>query len=61
MVPDGRGLEGWVEKVKGLRSTNQYLQTSHGDVQYGIGNIVNNIVITMCAIRWVLDSFGVTT
>ena len=42
----GRKLEGWVKKVKGLRSTNLQLQNSHRDVQYSIGNIVNNVLIT---------------
>ena len=28
------------EKVKGLRSTNSYLQNSHEDVKYNIGNKV---------------------
>ena len=36
-----------MKKVKGLRSTNWQLQNSHGDVKYSIGNIVNNVVITM--------------
>ena len=26
------------EKVRGLRSTNGWLQNSHGDVKYSIGN-----------------------
>ena len=42
----GGGFGGWVKKEKGLRSAN-LLQNSHGDVKYSIGNIVNNIVITM--------------
>ena len=44
-----------MKQMKGLRSTNQLLQNSHGDVNSSIGNIVNNIVITMYDIRWVLD------
>ena len=48
---DGRqtevGLEGWVKKVKGLRGTDGWLQNSHGDVKYSMGNIVDNTVITM--------------
>ena len=47
------GLGGWVTKVKGLRSTSLLLQNSHGDVKYSIGNIVNNILITMYGVRWV--------
>ena len=41
-LPDGRDLEGLVNKAKGLRSTNWQ-------------NIVNNIVITEYGTRWVLD------
>ena len=44
-----------VKQMNGLRSTNPLLQNIHGDVNYSIGNIVNNIVITMYGIRWVLD------
>ena len=33
-----------VKKVKGLRSTDWQLQTSHWDVKYSIGHRVNNIV-----------------
>lgn len=40
------------EKVKRLRSTNK---NSHGDVKYSVGNIVNNIVISMYGVRRVLD------
>ena len=39
----GRG----VKEVKGLRNTNWQLQNSHEDEKYSIGNIGNNIVITM--------------
>ena len=43
----GLGFRGWVKKVKGLGSTNWLLQNSHVDVNYSIGNIINNIVITV--------------
>ena len=46
MVAKGRGLEDCLKKVKGLRSTNWWLQNSHRDIKYSIGNIVNNIAIT---------------
>ena len=49
------GLRDWVRKVKGLRSTGWHLQSSHGDVKYSIGNIINNIVITMYGARWLLE------
>ena len=42
-----------MKKVKGLRSTHWQLQNSHRNVKYSMGNIVNNIVITMCGARWV--------
>ena len=54
----GGWLEGWVKKVKELRSTNWLLQNSHGDVKYSLANIVNNIVITLRGVRWVQDSSG---
>ena len=43
----GGELGDWIRKVKGLRSINRFLQNSHGDVKYSIGNIVNSIVITV--------------
>ena len=54
----GGWLEGWVKKVKELRSTNWLLQNSHGDVKYSIGNIVNTIQIIMCGVTWVWDLSG---
>lgn len=45
----------WAKKVKGLRSTNCLLQSSHGDVKYSIGNTVSKNFITMNGIRWVRD------
>ena len=47
------GGGGWLKKFKGLRSTNWLLQNSLGDVKYGIGNIVNSILISMRGVRWV--------
>ena len=54
----GGGLKRWVEKVKGLRSTNWQSQNSHGHVKYSLGSIASNIVITMFGVRWVLDLLG---
>ena len=51
-------LGGWGKKVNGLRNTNWYIQNSHGDTKYRIGNIVNIIVITMYGARWVLKTPG---
>lgn len=39
------------------RSTNSVIR-SHGDVEYSIGDILNNIIITMCGISWVLNLSG---
>ena len=44
----GRKLEGWVKEVKGLVSTSQQLQNSHGDVGLRMGSIVNSVVMTVC-------------
>ena len=49
-----------MKKIKGLRSAHRWLQDSHGDVKHGIGNIVNNIVITVCGARWELKILGGT-
>ena len=48
-------LSGWdgCEKGKGIKSTNWLLRNSPGDVKYSMGNVVNNIVITMYGVRWV--------
>ena len=32
----------WVNKGKGLRNTNHWLQNSHGDVKHSGGNIIDN-------------------
>ena len=49
-----------MRKVKGLRSTNWKLQSSHRTVKHSIGNTVNNIVITMDEAHRVLDISGRT-
>ena len=54
-LSEGEQLGRRVEKGKGLRSINWELQNSHRDVKYSIGNVVNNIVITMDGARWVLE------
>ena len=54
----GGGCGGIGEGMRVLRSTNQQLQNSHGDVKYSIGNTVNNILITMYGVRWVQDLSG---
>ena len=38
-----------MEKIKIIK------KISHGDIMYGIGNVVNNIVITLYGGKWLLD------
>ena len=46
-------------KVKGLSSKNWQLQDIHGDVKYGIENIVNNTVTTVThGAWWVREAVG---
>ena len=47
-----------MKKVKVLRHTNWYLKNSNGDKKYSIGNVINNIVVTMDSARWVLEILG---
>ena len=47
-----------MEKMKGLTSTIWQLQNSHRDVKDSIGNVVNNIAMTMYGVRWVPDLLG---
>ena len=35
-------------------------KNSHTDVKYSIGNTVNNTVISMCGVRWVLGTRVIT-
>ena len=58
MVARGKGDWGVDENGRELRSTNWRLQNSHGDVKYCVGNIVDNAVITLYDVRWVLDLLG---
>ena len=57
----GGGLGGWVKKVEELRSTNWWLQNSHGDVKYSIGDIVDNILTTMYGYQMGPRFIGVIT
>ena len=45
---EGVGMMG--KRVKGLRNTN-WLQNSHRNVKFSIGNIVNNIVVAIYGAR----------
>ena len=47
-----------VKKGKGIRCKMARNKNSHGDVKYNTGNIVNNIVITVYGVRWVLVLAG---
>ena len=47
-----------MKKVKGLRTINWELQSSHGDGKYSIGSVVSNIVIPMYGASSVLDLLG---
>ena len=47
-----------MKKVKGLRSTYWWLQDSHRDVEYSIGNIIHNIIVTSLSVRWVQGLLG---
>ena len=49
-----------VKKVEGWRSTDWYLQNSHGDAKHSMGYIVNNAVKTVHGARWVLQISGGT-
>ena len=43
----GEGCGGLGKQVRGLRSTNRWLQNSHEDVNYSIGNGVAKELIHM--------------
>ena len=47
MVARWKGVWGMGEEVRGLRSTNQQLQNSHGDMKHSIGNGVAKELIRM--------------
>lgn len=49
--------EKW-QKGKGLQSTNWQLRNSHRDVKYSRGNIVSDVVVTVCVGPGVLDFLG---
>ena len=43
---------------KGLRSTDRWSRSGYGEVKYGIGNTVNNVVMAMHGARWVPEKAG---
>ena len=42
----GGGFGEWAKMVKGLTSTNWFLQNTDGDVKYSIDNVVNSLITT---------------
>ena len=46
-LPAERRWGGWMRGMQGLRGTGRWLQNSHRDEDYSIGDITNNIVITL--------------
>ena len=54
----GAGLRGRVKKMKGLRSTNWWLQNSQWDVKYSTENMVIYTVITMHGVKCIGDLLG---
>ena len=57
----GGGERTGLKKVKGLSGTNWQLQTNHEDVRYSLGNIDNNIVITIRGICVYKTYLGITS
>ena len=46
------------KKVEGIKKYKLVVTNSHRDVKYSIRNTVNNILITMYGVRWILDLSG---
>ena len=40
-----------MNRVKGLRSTDWWLQNSRGDVKDSTGNVVSNVIMILCLWR----------
>ena len=53
---EGRGLEGWVKKVKGLRTTDWKLQRSHRDVAHNRKYVL--FYFNNCMVSGVLEVVG---
>ena len=51
---------GWriSKKGEGIQKYKLVVTEQSQDVQYSVGNIVNNVVMTMYGARWVLDLLG---
>ena len=48
-----RWEEGWGRGVKRIKKYRSVVTEESWDVKYSIGNIVNNILITIYGARWV--------
>ena len=53
----GEGARGKGENGEGIKY-RWAVTESHGDGKYSIGNVVNNPLISMCAVRWAQDLLG---
>ena len=49
------------KKGEGIKKYKLVVTEGHGDVMYSVGNVVNDNVITMYGVRWVLDFFRMIT
>ena len=59
-MTEGRAVGGqW--KGKGIKKGKLVATNSHRIVKYSIGNVVNNVVMTVHGARWVLDLLGEIT
>ena len=56
---DGRPRD-WVARVKGGRGTDGWLQNSRGDGKCSVGNVVNNVAVTLYGTGWALGISGGT-
>ena len=58
MVAGQEGVERMGEKGEGIKKYELVVIEQSQDVKYSKGNIVNDSVITMYNVRWVLDLLG---
>lgn len=48
------------KKGEGIKKCYWQVQKSNEDKKYGIGNTVNNIIMIMYGVKWVLETSGGT-
>ena len=58
IVARWEGIWGLGEKGEGIKEYKLAITNSPGGVQYSLGNIVYNTVITIYGVRWVQDLLG---